>query len=82
MLRLTLDLHPGGGPVARHLATLDIWNTSGLAPRSNYGWRLTASGSPDRHGVVTDHRRSDGWEVLVARVMDGVVGDQHAGRRG
>lgn len=53
-----------------------LTNTSQLAPISNYNYEvLVGDGSLARSkslakGVVDQHRRDDGWEALVQRVLD------------
>lgn len=52
-----------------------IRNTSDLAPLSNYDYKvLVGDGTPASktiaEGTIEGHRREDGWQRLVRRVLD------------
>lgn len=53
-----------------------LTNKSNLAPVSDYNYQvLVGDGTMERSrvlaaGRITKHRRSDGWQALVKRVLD------------
>ena len=78
MIRIAVELHPGGNPAQQALiADLEIANRNGLAQICDYDYRF---GEPDISGdpllsrwspwfLVHDHRRADGVWALVAQVL-------------
>jgi hypothetical protein len=55
---------------------LVLRNTSNLAEVSDYDYKvLVGDGTPERsktlaRGVITGHRRSNGWQALVRLLLD------------
>ena len=83
MLRLTIDLLPGGDTARQtRIATCDIWNRSALAPVSKYGviLRLTrACGCAELRSAEVVHRRSRGLTALLAKAFS-TMAQQKVGR--
>ena len=74
-MRIIVTIEPGGDAArSREIAELEIWNRSELAEVSDYGYELRQSGGLGRVvGSVDGHRRSDGWEPLVLRVLQSIA---------
>lgn len=72
MLVITAQVWPGGNPVgARWVGTVAVANVSQCAELSDYV-AVVAHDSGERQALwVPEHRRSDGWAPLLARVLSG-----------
>jgi hypothetical protein len=72
MLVITAQVWPGGNPArARRIGAVAAANVTGLADVSDYV-AVTLPDSGDREVLwVPGHRRSDGWQRLVVRVLTG-----------
>lgn len=88
MLRLTLELLPGGGEAGRKvLGTLDITNDKFATGQTNgalgdYDLRLVRSGRPTKVGRVLGFRRAtrDAWD-LAFLAMGEFFQKRNRGRR-
>lgn len=74
MIRLTIELLPGGSALRkRTLARFDVWNTSHLAPISNYAFEgeVQEMGGAVRtpKGAIVGHERDKGVLELVRRLL-------------
>jgi hypothetical protein len=78
MLRITVDLVPGGfEPLSRKIATMQIANLSDLADLSDYAIEategpnpLTKTGARRAHGNVLAHERRQSVWALIAKAAD------------
>lgn len=74
MIRIYIELLPGGEALRKKtIARFDVWNTSHLAPVSNYGWQAEIldmhGGVRQRSGRIEGHERASGAIELVRRLM-------------
>jgi hypothetical protein len=84
MLRVTVEIVPGGHEdQKRNIATLCVANMSGLAAVSDYYWWLDRDDHDlQADGVLHGHRRSNGWEELVSRILGQVSADAYLKKAG
>jgi len=50
------------------MLTLQVWNTSDLAPVSSYNYAVYINRDCIATGTVTGHKRADGWPALVKQI--------------
>lgn len=78
MLRVTVEIIPGGVCTPQKIATIDAWNVSGLAPMSDYQFRVdrVLDGQPFdgvQKGLVFGHDREDGALELCRKLFTAIV---------
>lgn len=61
---------------------LVMQNVSSLAPVSDYKWQAYINDRVIAEGHVTGHTRSDGWRVLVEKVLAASTESRPAGGSG
>lgn len=70
MLRVLVEIHPGGDEARKHtIATIDLGNISELRPVSDYTVHAKLDDRPEVRRVVFNHTRAEGWIPLVQRAL-------------
>jgi hypothetical protein len=74
VIRVYIELLPGGEAMRKKtIARFDVWNTSHLAPVSNYAWQAEIldmhGGVRQKTGTIAGHERSKGALALIRRLM-------------
>lgn len=81
MLRVIVELHPGGDETRKqNLGVIDIGNVSNLAEFSDYVVQARLKDFGDVRTVVREHERALGWRELVKRTLSAIDWAMHQNR--